>query len=280
MQRKLFRRKSKIIIGERARKLEEAGFQWNSGIPPRPTFEDRLEECRAFRRQHGHLNIPPPVLRREEQTTYESKEEKSFRLWAQRQRDDYRKFHDGMKTSLDRTRIRKLDEMGFCWDFECFAVDGKNNKSKTKNEEIYDKRIEELRRIKEQFGDCNDLKILKAAGHPEKSSLYGWMKAQRKAWKALKRGEISSLTADRIAKLESLGFNFEPRKHYAPYGSQKAARAAGKAGVNISKVHHGNEEDDDDFSSTAEEEEDERGHCFPSSYHPAVQVPTYEYFKT
>jgi hypothetical protein len=278
MQRKLFRRKSKIIMGERARKLEEVGFQWNSGIP-RPTFEDRLEECRAFRRQHGHLNIPPPVIRREEQSTYESKEEKSFRLWAQRQREDYRKFHEGIKTSLDKTRIRKLDEMGFVWGSECFAEAGKNGKSKSKNEDIYDKRIEELRRVKEQFGDCNDLKHLKAAGHPEKSSLYGWMKAQRKAWKALKRGEISSLTADRIAKLESVGFNFEPRKHYAPYGSQKAAKAAGKTEMNGSDVHAGDEEDDD-YSSTAEDDEDERGHSFPSPYHHTVQDPPYEYFKT
>lgn len=43
-------------------------------------------------------------------------------------------------------------------------------------------------------------------------------------------------------KLNALGFDFEPRKHYAPYGSKKAAgREAAEA-----ENEEGTEDEDDD----------------------------------
>jgi hypothetical protein len=60
----LYRRKSKTLLEpptgggkSRAEQLEEIGFVWHTGRV-RPSFEERLEECRDFRREHDHLRIP------------------------------------------------------------------------------------------------------------------------------------------------------------------------------------------------------------------------------
>jgi hypothetical protein len=59
--------------------------------------------------------------------------------------------------------------------------------------------------------------------------------------------------------LEAIGFNFEPRKHYAPYGSKKrgtseeeAGEAAMQAAVEAAAELADDEEDEDDnpYAST------------------------------
>jgi hypothetical protein len=259
MQRKLYRQKAKAMMGERAEKLEAAGFQWVTGAA-KPSFEDRLNECRDFRREHGHLKVPAPVKhinKEDREAQYSSKEERSFRQWAQRQRDEYRKFNEGFKSSLDKQRIRKLDELGFDWgEKEHSDYRTVGNRMKPKNEAVFDERIARLREIKDKYGDCNDIKNLKAAGHPEQSSLYQWMKAQRKAYKSLQKGRWSSLSAERIAKLQSVDFNFEPRKHYAAYGSLKAKEGE-VAAVEAAEGQQHEEESDDDEEEVEEDEDEE-----------------------
>ena len=117
LQRKLYKAKDKNIMGVRERKLEELGFLWMAPDFRQHTFEDRLEECRNFRREHGHLHVPSAIAaaRFNEQSEV-SKEENSFRIWAQRQRDEYRKFNSGMKSTLDTKRIKTLSDMGFVWE--------------------------------------------------------------------------------------------------------------------------------------------------------------------
>jgi Helicase associated domain len=224
-QRKLYRQQAKVIIGDRLFKLEEAGFDWNPGVH-KPTFEERLDECREFRRRQGHLNIPVPTnADKRDPEAFETKELKSFCFWAQRQRDDYRRFNNGMKSSLDRKRIRALSELGFAWNFDNRGVPGNEpvleaKKSRRRSEVSFEERVNQLRELREKYGDCNSLTTLKEAGYSETSALYQWMKNQRKSWKAFKKGLWTSLTAERIRLLERIDFDFEPRKHYAPYGSR------------------------------------------------------------
>ena len=240
----------------RAERLDEIDFIWHTGAI-KPSFEERLDECREFRRKNDHLTVPAPVkYSKEDQSNYENREERSFLQWAQRQRDDYRKFNEGMKSSLDKHRIRKLDELGFDWEVDkkaASSADRSGARGKPKNHVAFNERIATLREIKEKYGDCNDIKNLKAAGHPEASPLYQWMKAQRKAWKAFKSGRWSSLTAERIALLESLNFNFEPRKHYATYGSKKSEGRS----ASMHAVDEATGELDSHDSSDQEETEDE-----------------------
>jgi len=117
MQRRHCKLKSEVLTEERKDMLNAVGFVWQAGVD-KLTFEDRLEECRNFRRTHGHLNVPRPADRKKEDAPQISNEEKSFHDWAQRQREEYRKFSDGIKCRIDRGRIKKLTELGFDWSTE------------------------------------------------------------------------------------------------------------------------------------------------------------------
>lgn len=117
--------------------------------------------------------------------------------------------------------------MGFDWDFDRTekGVNG-GYKGIAKDNVLFKARIAQLAEVNEKFGDCNDINVMRAAGHPETSQLYQWLKRQRKAWKSLKAGQWSWLDAERIAMLESIKINWEPYKHRLPYGAKKAAAAA------------------------------------------------------
>jgi hypothetical protein len=231
--------------------LNAIGFVWETDIR-NPTFEDRLEECREFRRQHNHLTIPPPVPKKEEdESTYGSPEEKSLRWWAERQRQAYRRFNAGVPSKLNKTRIKKLDEIGFDWDAKT-ECKGPGHKGRVKNDDLYNERLEELKKVKGKYGNINDISNLKKAGFGTDSTLYQWIRAQRKGFKALKAGKWSALSPDRIAKLEELGFDFEPRKDYPSYGSKKSAakKQAAEPG--------GSESDSEEEQEEEEEEESPR----------------------
>lgn len=238
MQRKLYRQKEPVIMGAREQKLNEVGFVWETGRV-RPSFEERLEECRAFRRDHGHLDIPLPAARYNKgdpsSSNHQSKEARSFRTWAQRQREEHRRFNANLKSSLDRVKIKKLTDMGFAWELKTRGDGGRPRAyrpGKPKNEDRFKERIGQLLEVKDRYGRFNDLKTLTLAGYGETSSLYQWVKAQRKQYKARKAGQWSSLTEERLEMLDNIGFNFEPRKHYAAYGSgSKSSRRKSKDGV-------------------------------------------------
>lgn len=249
----------------RSERLAEIGFIWHSGAI-KPSFEDRLDQCREFRRKHDHLKIPQPgKFSKEDQSSRAIKEERSFLMWAQRQRDEYRKFNENIKSSLDKIRIRKIEELGFDWEVGGTPADPRGARGKPKNHVAFNDRIAALREIKDKYGDCNDIKNLKEAGHPERSPLYQWMKAQRKAWKAYKAEKWSSLNPDRIELLNSVNFNFEPRKHYAAYGSKKAdegvciAAGGDRAIGQIENQHPQHQHPGEDSSEETEDDDIDEG---------------------
>lgn len=235
MQRKLKKKNSKIMQGEREEKLNSIGFVWSGSGPKMVSWEDRLEECRNFRRKHGHLNVPPPPnpkkASEKEAATAQSPEERSFQSWCQRQRDNNRRFQAGQQVNFDKKRQRQLNDMGFNWLLKKRSDNAEDGRSgKRKDEDVYSAQIAKLQQVKELYGDCNELKNIEKA-FPGDTKLYNWMKTQRKHWKNWKKGEWNSLTNERRLMLEAVGFNFEPRKHYAPPGSKKkeASEASDRA---------------------------------------------------
>lgn len=239
MQRKLYKKGSKVMEGERTDKLNSIGFAWSTGAPKKLTWEERLEECRDYRRTHGHLNVPPPPKPKKadeaEAAASQTHEERSFQWWCHRQRESYRKLQTGQKTNFDKKRQKQLDELGFNWMEKSYGKTGatRSTPGKPKNEDVYNEQVAKLRRVKELYGDCNDLNDIEKVCPGDKKLLY-WIKTQRKQYKNWQRGEWSSLSNERRLMLEAVGFNFEPRKHYAPYGSKKkgaSEEAAGKAAI-------------------------------------------------
>ena len=279
MQRKNYRKKLPSIMGERCDKLNDLGFLWDIK-KANPSFEERMEQLRDFRREHGHLDVPLPPLPPSHQrhdinensgdhdgtdhsnldddnagrstqavdeggdmsSAVEAAESAaadedattdpeviSFRRWVQRQRDEYNTCYlVGKKCSLDKVRVKKLEELGFTFERvrkSRGAYNPNGPLGRRADPDKYSSRIEKLRIVKEICGDCNKAREI----FPDDQILIDWMKAQRKQWKNWQEGRKSSLSTERRQQLEGLGFVWQPRFHYAPYGSKVSEKRSAKA---------------------------------------------------
>jgi hypothetical protein len=101
--------KTSINWGQR-RQLEALGFAFKS-------FDERLEECRAFRKSHGHLIIPQQPQDEAGKDNH-SEEELSLQLWAETIRVQSGKLEAGENSRINWGQRRQLEALGFCWQLE------------------------------------------------------------------------------------------------------------------------------------------------------------------
>ena len=91
------------LTDERQKRLEDAGFVWDTHIA---AWEENYAKLVKFWRQNGHCHVP---IR-----------EKELNAWAKRQRRHYKKYCDSKSKDVSSTmteeRIRLLDEIGFAWN--------------------------------------------------------------------------------------------------------------------------------------------------------------------
>jgi hypothetical protein len=92
---------SSAMTGDRVAILEEAGFVWDSQAA---SWEERLEELKAFRKTQRHCNVP---------TGYS--ENISLGNWVKRQRRQYMFLNEGRKSNMTTQRIHDLESIGFEW---------------------------------------------------------------------------------------------------------------------------------------------------------------------
>lgn len=113
--------------------------------------------------------------------------------WVKRQRYSLRQRGDGIHSTLTPEREGLLNEIDFVWDPH--AV-------------FWTEKLEELRKFREEFGHCNV-----PTKYEKNPQLSIWAKCQRRQYKLyLTKGPSkSNMTADRIKKLNELGFVFDPR---------------------------------------------------------------------
>ena len=65
--------------------------------------EQRFQELVAFKMNHGHLNI-----------SHEN--DRKLLVWVRSQRRQFKLFYAGNKSSLNASRVEKLNSIGFEWD--------------------------------------------------------------------------------------------------------------------------------------------------------------------
>ena len=179
--------------------LEEIGFAFDPGenndgagavqdtsTPNGRVWNWRLEQCRQYNEENGHLNIP--------------KHDKVLGKWADRMCDLYnRRLVTGKKTkktsllpisSAERVKVKELEKLGF-------AFDG-----------TFDVHMQRLAAFKAEAGHTKvPLKyhLNRALGH--------WVEMIRREHNKANKGEQSDyLTVDRLRKLATIGFSFEARK--------------------------------------------------------------------
>ncbi|CAJ1967312.1 unnamed protein product [Cylindrotheca closterium] len=94
--------KKSTLVPHRVKALEDAGFIWDSHSA---LWEERLNELKAYRRVHGHSNVPSTFTANAQLST-----------WVKCQRRQYRLFLDGEPSSnLTLERISALNQIGFQW---------------------------------------------------------------------------------------------------------------------------------------------------------------------
>ena len=166
--------KPNTMTEERIRLLESVGFDWGTNYA---SWNTLLEQLAEYKVQFGHCLVPQrypanPTLGK----------------WVSTQRSDYRMYQGGKPSSMTAERIRLLESVGFDW--------GTNYAS-------WNTLLEQLCEYKVQFTNC--LVPRQYAANPK---LGNWVSNQRSHYKLYQEGKPSSMTAERIRVLESVGFDW------------------------------------------------------------------------
>ena len=146
---------------------------------------ERFAELQSYAKTHGSCLVP-----------HNWKENVSLAKWVKRQRYQYKLKLEGKHSTLTPERQAALEGLGFIWD---------------SHSAVWEERLQELRDFKQRHGHCNV-----PSTFSENHSLSIWVQCQRRQFKLLRRsdsggGKRSHMSSDRIAKLNSIGFVWDPR---------------------------------------------------------------------
>lgn len=142
-----------------------------------PNWELRLKELKAFKKEHGHCNVP---------RNYPLNQPLAYWIDSVRRRKKQRK--------LSPETIRQLNELGICWTLL---------KRRFHRRDL-DEFVAAVKAFKKQHGDCNF-----AAHVGIDPDMIEWLKNVRKSKK------FGRLPAQYVQQLDRLGFIWRPREQYA-----------------------------------------------------------------
>ena len=141
----------------------------------------KFEELRTFRRFHGHCHVPHHY----DQNT-------SLAQWVKRQRYQCKLKADGKRSTLSDERVRLLNKIGFIWN---------------SHDAVWEERLQNLFAFKREHGHC-----IVPSNFDSNPQLAVWTKRQRRQYKKYQDGTSSSMTPERMAKLENIGFVWDCRR--------------------------------------------------------------------
>lgn len=147
-----------------------------------PSWDHRLNQLREFKAATGHTNVPNRYPANPQLATWVAEQCRHYKVISK---------EPTKKSSLSQERIRILEEMGFRWSIQ---------------ESLWDERLQELMKYRAEHGSCNVPNKWK-----ENPSLGKWVNAQRQYYRIRNEGKATSITAERIAKLEAIGFEWTLR---------------------------------------------------------------------
>jgi hypothetical protein len=139
----------------------------------------KFEELNSFHKKHGHCQIA-------------WKENPLLSQWIKRQRYQYKLKQAARHSTMTDERVAALEGLGLSWESHRVAWEEKFN---------------ELVLFKAERGHCSVRSIF-----PENPQLSIWVKGQRRQLKLFQSGKISSMDAERTAKLNAIGFCWSLRK--------------------------------------------------------------------
>lgn len=144
-------------------------------------WTEKFEELMEFRGRYGHCLVPNCFP-----------ENPALAQWVKRQRYQYKLKVESKRSTMSDERIQALDRIGFVWD---------------SHRAIWDERLQELLEYRCSHGDCNV-----PSRFAENRQLAVWVKRQRRQYKFYMEDKPSSMTPERIHRLEMIGFEWDLRK--------------------------------------------------------------------
>jgi len=135
------------------------------------------QDLKKYKAEHGNCLVPH---------TYPANPR--LARWVKRQRYQYKLLKLGKNTSMPIHRIKMLEDIGFVWD---------------SHQLVWEKMFRGLLEYKEKHGDSEI-----PSKYPANSVLATWATRQRSQYKLYVTGKKSSMTPERVAALEDIGFTW------------------------------------------------------------------------
>ncbi|KAG7363750.1 helicase domain protein [Nitzschia inconspicua] len=159
-----------------------ANISMNAGKYQNDQWKLRFQDLLEFQQLHGHLMVPNMYPKN-----------KKLSQWVKRQRYQYRLKTRGHHSTLTDEREELLNQLGFVW----------NSHGASWNDQY--QRLEAFYRA---FGHIQ----VPSTGCAEYSSLSTWCKHQRREYRKMVQGSgRTTMTMERVRKLESICFDWNPR---------------------------------------------------------------------
>jgi hypothetical protein len=157
----------------RIQELESLGFEWDSYDA---AWQDRLTELAAYRKIHGHCNVPRNYS-----------ENIQLGAWVGTQRNQYKLHRNGNTSYMTLSRIQELESTGFEWD---------------SRDAVWQDRLTELAAYRKIHGHCNVPRF-----YSENIQLGTWVSKQKTEYRLHREGNTSKMKPFRFQALKSLGFD-------------------------------------------------------------------------
>ena len=142
---------------------------------------EKFQELVKYQQENGHCLVP-----------HNWTNNKPLAQWVKRQRYQYKLKAEGRHSTLTPERQDALERLGFVWDSHGAA---------------WEERLNELRSFHKVHGHS----IVRGSDY-ENRQLAIWAKCQRRQFRLFTKGKRSYMTKERIAKLNELGFEWNPRQ--------------------------------------------------------------------
>lgn len=125
------------LTEERIRRLDELGFAWSL----RDDWNKHYEELRAFRREHGHCNVPARYSKNRRLGIWVSAQRQQYKIRQAAAKDPSKP----LRTSpLTEERIELLNQIGFTWTI----------RSREPESDMWPHRFQQLKDYQQLNGTC------------------------------------------------------------------------------------------------------------------------------
>ncbi|KAL3756810.1 hypothetical protein ACHAWU_000452 [Discostella pseudostelligera] len=146
-------------------------------------WDELYKALEHFHRQNGHA---APSAR--------YKANPKLGRWVMTQRRQYTLLMQGEHSAMTLERIEKLECLGFQWSV------------RPEPEIVWNEKFQQLKDYKATYGNC--MVPQRYLANPQ---LGTWVHTQRRQYKLLKGGKKSSMNAEKISRLNSVGFDWDAK---------------------------------------------------------------------